>query len=138
MAAMTYFSSRLLIHRICVRTSLDTSVMQLSSLSCTGAVIRSLPRLPLRCPRSYYYVKPKEKKGPSFKSWLIFGAGCVAVATGAIIYVGKTFWILFHNVSQKCLGGEYYSIFVNLWVSSPSPKELCNQPFESRFLSDAV
>lgn len=85
---MTSFFSRLMIPRICVRTSLSTSVMQLSSLSHTGAVIRSFPRLPLRYPRSYYYVKPKEKKGPSFKSWLIFGAGCVAVATGAIIYVG--------------------------------------------------
>ena len=119
-AAMTSFFSRLIIPRICVRTSLSTSVMQLSSLSHTGAVIRSFPRLPLRCPRSYYYVKPKEKKGPSFKSWLIFGAGCVAVATGAIIYVGKTFFILFYNVSHE-----------NVWVKNTSPSctwWICGSP----------
>ena len=120
MAAMTSFCSRLIIPRICVRTSLSTSVMLLSSLSHTGSVIRSFPRLPLRCPRSYYYVKPKEKKGPSFKSWLIFGAGCVAVATGAIIYVGKTFFILFYNVSHE-----------NVWVKITSPSctwWICGSP----------
>lgn len=109
-AALGSFFNRLIIPRICVRTSLSTSVMQLSSLSHTRAVIRSFPRLPLRCPRSCYYVKPKEKKGPSFKSWLIFGAGCVAVATGAIIYVGKTVFILFYNVSHE-----------NVWVKNTSP-----------------
>lgn len=118
MAAMASFCSRLIIPRICARTSLSTSVMQLSSLSRTGAVIRSFPSLPLRCPRSYYYVKPKEKKGPSFKSWLIFGVGCVAVATGAIIYVGKTVFILFYYVSHE-----------NVWVKNTSPSWwICGSP----------
>ena len=52
-------------------------------------MLRSANRVPLRCPRAYYYVKPKEKKGPSMKGWVMFGAGCVGVATGAVIYLGK-------------------------------------------------
>ena len=92
MAALT-FCNRLLISRICNRSSLDSTIVKFSSLSCARKVLRSLPRLPLRCPRACYYVKPKERKGPSLKSWIIFGAGCVAVATGAVIYVGKRFFI---------------------------------------------
>lgn len=62
--------------------------MQLSSHSCRGEIIRSTARLPLRCPRAYYYVKPKEKKGPSLRGWVMFGAGCVGMATGAVVYMG--------------------------------------------------
>ncbi|XP_068730202.1 mitochondrial import inner membrane translocase subunit TIM50-like [Montipora capricornis] len=87
MAALTS-CNRLLISRICNRSSLDSTIVKFSSLSCARKALRSLPRLPLRCPRACYYVKPKERKGPSLKSWIIFGAGCVAVATGAVIYVG--------------------------------------------------
>ena len=80
---------RWLSSRICSRSCLNSTVVKLSSLSCTGRVLRSANRVPLRCPRAYYYVKPKEKKGPSMKGWVMFGAGCVGVATGAVIYLGK-------------------------------------------------
>ncbi|KAK2568684.1 Mitochondrial import inner membrane translocase subunit TIM50 [Acropora cervicornis] len=142
MAAMTSFCSRLIIPRICVRTSLSTSVMLLSSLSHTGSVIRSFPRLPLRCPRSYYYVKPKEKKGPSFKSWLIFGAGCVAVATGAIIYVG---WPEYeednskHPYKNEALPLQFiYRTRDKIWdfyemFAEPSSKMLLPEPLQEPF-----
>ena len=36
-----------------------------------------------------YYVKPKTKKGPSAKGWLLFLGGMVGLSTGAVIYIGK-------------------------------------------------
>jgi len=36
-------------------------------------------------------VKPKEKKGPSLRSWILFGAGCVGFVTGAVVYHGNRF-----------------------------------------------
>ena len=89
MAAAVSSCCRLLGSRICSQSSLISPVMQLSSPSCRGEIIRSTARLPLRCPRAYYYVKPKEKKGPSLRGWVMFGAGCVGMATGAVIYMGK-------------------------------------------------
>lgn len=82
--------------RICSKATLITPAVQFSSLSCTGRVLRPAARLPLRCPRAFYYVKPKEKKGPSLRSWMLFGAGCVGVVTGGVVYVGKIFrdWYL--------------------------------------------
>ncbi|KAJ7351723.1 Mitochondrial import inner membrane translocase subunit TIM50 [Desmophyllum pertusum] len=78
-----WFSSR-----ICSNASLIAPVVRFSSLSCTGRVLRPPARLPLRCPRAFYYVKPKEKKGPSLRSWIMFGAGCVGMVAGAVVYVG--------------------------------------------------
>ena len=83
-ACCRWFSSRL-----CGSTSLITPHVQFSSLSCTGRTLPVIARFPLRCPRAFYYVKPKEKKGPSLRSWILFGAGCVGFVTGAVIYHGK-------------------------------------------------
>nr|XP_058953687.1 mitochondrial import inner membrane translocase subunit TIM50-like isoform X2 [Pocillopora verrucosa]XP_058953695.1 mitochondrial import inner membrane translocase subunit TIM50-like isoform X2 [Pocillopora verrucosa] len=74
--------------RICHSTTLIIPSVQFSSLSCTTRLFRPVTRLPLRCPRAFYYVKPKEKKGPTLKGWLYFGAGGVGVISGAVIYLG--------------------------------------------------
>lgn len=77
--------------RICGSSSLTTPLVQFSTLSCTGRTLPTIARVPLRCPRAFYYVKPKEKKGPSLRSWILFGAGCVGFVSGAVIYHGKGF-----------------------------------------------
>ena len=83
-ACCRWFSSRM-----CGNTSLIAPLVQFSSLSCAGRTLPTIARLPIRCPRAFYYVKPKEKKGPSLKSWMLFGAGCAGIVTGAVVYVGK-------------------------------------------------
>ena len=36
-----------------------------------------------------YYVKQKERKGPSVRAWISFGVALVTSVTGAVIYLGK-------------------------------------------------
>ena len=68
--------------------SIMSPTVQLSSLSSTGKLSLLIARLPSRCPRVCYYVKPKERKGPSLKGWFIFGAGCFGLTAGAVVYMG--------------------------------------------------
>lgn len=46
-------------------------------------------------PIAKYYVKSKERKGPSLKTWFSVGAGVIACGAGIIVYLGKLFCLSF-------------------------------------------
>ncbi|XP_031565342.1 mitochondrial import inner membrane translocase subunit TIM50-like [Actinia tenebrosa] len=45
-------------------------------------------RFSLKNQKALYYVKPKQKKGPSARGWIIFGAGMASLTTAAVTYLG--------------------------------------------------
>jgi len=45
-------------------------------------------RLPVKNQAAFYYVKPKQKKGPTISGWLKFGAVIVGAITGVVVYTG--------------------------------------------------
>ena len=54
-------------------------------------VINISRRLPRHTQIAHHYVKAKERKGPSLRSWLIFGGACVTGAVGVIVFIGEVF-----------------------------------------------
>lgn len=43
---------------------------------------------------SRYYVKAKQKRGPSLRTWLSVGAGFIASAAGLLVYLGECVTVL--------------------------------------------
>lgn len=46
-------------------------------------------RIPVKNQTAFYYVKPKQKKGPTLSGWLKFSGAIVGVITGVIVYIGE-------------------------------------------------
>lgn len=65
------------------------SLRQMSLKTRTPKAVEDLRKLPRYTQIARYYVKAKERKGPSLKNWVIFGAACVAGTVGVITFIGE-------------------------------------------------
>ena len=71
------------------RPVLQPCLREMSYALRASNIINSPKRLCQYTQVAKYYVKAKERKGPSLRSWFAFGAACIASATGAVLFLGK-------------------------------------------------
>ena len=80
---------RLAFRKFCKNTTISLLRSNRNLYTPNSKPALSVGRLSIKNQTAFYYVKPKQKKGPTVSGWLKFGVAVTAAVTGVIIYIGK-------------------------------------------------